>query len=874
MTWPWKQLLGLGLLVLILNGTLLLVSHKIFLGSFIRLENHLAKETLQRGASVYLDELAFLERMTKDWANWDDAYHFMRTRDPGFPASNIVDSTFSTLNVNVIVFLDKNGMFVAGKAFDLAGQEEVPVYRGLLQILLADKALDRLKIMSQGVKGLLTLPEGVLMLASQPVLTGERKGPSQGALLMGRFLDESELHKLSLKANLPMAFSRLNSGREWPAWSAGTAGEPEILLRTVNKSQLRSRILLRDIYGAPAVVIAVSLSRDIYNQGRHAMFYLHLWMLLASAMGGGCVFVIWGRLRGSRQKQRNSEHLFQHLFQFSADAFFLCDEEGRFVDVNHQACRGLGFSRQELLSLCWNDITAAAVGQLLNRTQHLSNAPQSPMEALFTGNHGHTFPGDISVSRFDLQGQGIFFVMVRDITERKTVDDMLRDQRERLNYLAYHDVLTSLPNRLKAIELLQTFIARAKHRGTMVAVLMFDLDRFKNINESLGHETGDEILMEVASRIKGLVRDTDVVARFGGDEFLVLLEQAEDREGIRTVAEKILAAIARPLHIGQQQFYLTGSIGISLFPKHGKDAQAVLKAADSAMYFAKEQGRNTCRFFIPMLKVDVESRLYLETDLRQALEQQQFVLFYQPEFNLNTGKVECLEALLRWQHPQRGVVGPADFIPLAEDTGLIVPIGEWALQEACNQVMAWRSQGLPTVKVAVNISARQFRQSGFIEMVFRIIKQSGLPVELLELEITESMVIQSAEHARNMLEMLRKSGICLAVDDFGLGYSSLSYLKHYPFSKLKMDREFVKNIVKNANEAAIAAAIIAMGTALGLDVVAEGIEGREQLDALRKLACPSGQGFFLALPKNAEETGHFLTRTLGENCTVVKAFRV
>ena len=825
------------------------------------------------GVGVYQDELAFLERMTKDWANWDDAYHFIQTRDPSFSESNIVDGTFSTLNVNVILFLDEKGAFVAGKAFDLDRQVEMPVYSGLLQTLGADKVFERLEIMSQGVKGLLSLPEGILMLACQPVLTGERQGPPQGVLLMGRFLDESELHRLSVKANLPMEFSRLQSGRAWPAWSRGTSGEPEILLRTVNTSSLRSRILLRDIFGMPTVVIAVSLPRDIYNQGRHAMLYLHLWMLLASALGGGGVFVVWGRLRGSRQKQRDSEHLFQHLFQFSAEAFFLCDEQGRFVDVNHQACAGLRFSRQELLSLSWNDITSAAMGDLLPRTQRLSSAPPVPMEAMFKGADNRTFPGDVSVSRIELQGQSFFFVLVRDITERKTSDDLLREQKDRLNYLAYHDVLTSLPNRLKAIEVMQTFIVRAKHRDSMVGVLLFDIDRFKNINESLGHETGDEILMEIATRIQSLLRGTDVVARFGGDEFLVLLEHVQDGEGIKTVAEKILEAIARPLHIKEQQFYLTGSIGISLFPQHGEDVQSILKAADSAMYFAKEQGRNTFRFYIPMLKVDVEARLYLETDLRQALEQKQFVLFYQPEFDLNTGKVECLEALLRWQHPHRGVVGPGDFIPLAEDTGLIVPIGEWVLQEACSKVMAWRQQGLPPVKVAVNISARQFRQSGFIEMVFRVLKQSGMPVELLELEITESMVIQSAEHARNMLEMLRQSGISLAVDDFGLGYSSLSYLKQYPFSKLKMDREFVKNVVNDPNDEAIAAAIVAMGTTLGLDVVAEGIEGQEQLAVLRNMGCPFGQGFYLTLPQNAEEIGRFLVRTMGDNPRVVKAFR-
>ncbi len=874
MRWRWKRLLGLGLLILLLNGTLMLLSREVFLESFILLEKRLARETVQRGIGVYLDKLENIERLTADWANWDDAYEFMWTRGPGFLESNLVDSTFSILEMNVVLFFDEKGTLIDGKAYDLEKQVPVPVFSGLLQAMTSARALRRIENQHQGVKGLLSLPEGVLMFAWQPVLTGEGHGPARGALLMGRFLDDSELRRLAAKAHLPLEFTRLQSGEKWPEGSKVGTVEPEITLRVVDSNYLRSRILLRDLYGEPAVALAVNLPRDIYNQGRRAMIYFHIWMLLASFVGVGCILAIWGRLSGARQKQHDSEHLFQHLFQFSADAFFLCDEQGRFVDVNHQACAGLGFSRQELLSLGWNDITDAAVDILLKRSQRLNTASPVPLEAMFQGKHGPAFPGDISVSRLELQHKGFYFVLVRDITERKLSDDRLREQKERLNYLAYHDVLTSLPNRLKAMELLQTFIARARQRESMVAVLLFDIDRFKNINESLGHEIGDEIIMEVARRIKGLLRDSDVVARFGGDEFLVLLEHATDENGVRSVAEKILETIARPLHLGEQQFYLTGSIGVSLFPRHGADAQSVLKAADSAMYFAKEQGRNTCRFFIPMLKVDVEARLYLETDLRQALEQQQFVLFFQPEFNLNTGKVECLEVLLRWQHPTRGMVGPVDFIPLAEDTGLIVPIGEWVLEETCRQVMAWRQQGLPPVKVAVNISARQFRQSGFVEMVFRVLKQSGLAVEWLELEITESIVIQSAEHAGNILKMLRDSGICLAIDDFGLGYSSLSYLKKYPFSKLKMDIAFVRRVASDARDQAIAEAIIAMGTTLGLEVVAEGIEGREQLDILRKLGCPSGQGFFLALPRNAEETGQFLARTLGEKPQIVKAFRV
>jgi len=872
MRWRWKRLLGIGVVVLILNGTLLLLSREVFLDSFMRLEQHRAYETLQRGVGVYLENLAFLERITKDWANWDDAYRFMQSRDPSFVKSNVMDSTFSTLQVNVILLLDDAGRPIVGRAYDLARQVEVPVSPALYRILTAERTLAQIKNHAQGINGLLRLPEGALMLAWHPIFPSEGRGDSRGSLLMGRYLDERELARLGAKVRLSLDFSRLHSGPEWAPWSENPSVAPEIRLRVVDETRMRSRILLRDIFGAPAVVLATSLPRDIYSQGLHAMTYFNVWMLIVSLLGGGCIFVIWDRLAGSRQKQYDSERLFQHLFQFSADAFFLCDKDGEFVDVNHQACAGLGYTRQELMSLSWSDITDAAIDNLLSRTQHLTTAPPPPMEAVFSGKHGYSYPGDITITHLKLQGQSLFFVLVRDITERKAADNMLKEQKARLNFLAYHDVLTSLPNRLKAIEFLQAFIARAKQRDTVVAALLFDLDRFKNINESLGHETGDEILMEVSRRIKGLLRDLDVVARFGGDEFLVLLEHPQDKEGIKTVAEKILEAIAHPLQIGQQQFYLTGSIGISLFPRHGKDAQAILMAADSAMYFAKEQGRNTYRFFIPSLNVDVEERLYLETDLREALEYRQFNLFYQPEFNLRTGQVECLESLLRWQHPKRGTVGPLEFIPLAEDTGLIVPIGEWVLHETCRQVMLWRQQGLPPVRVAVNISARQFRQAGFIEMVFRVLKEYDLAAEWLELEITERFVIQSAEHARNMFKVLRQAGISLAIDDFGQGYSSLSYLRKFPFSKLKMDRVFIKNVVSDPHDEALATAIIAMGSSLGMEVVAEGIEGREQLDLLRRLGCPLGQGFYLTLPMGGKETTEFLQRISRSSPDMIKAF--
>lgn len=863
----WKCLLGLGLAIIALNGILLLLSRQVFLDSYIRLERRQARETLQRGVGVYREHLAFLKRLAGDWAQWDDAYDFMQSRDHRFLLSNVVDSTFTSLNLNVLVFLDDKGKIVAGKAFDLNKQSEVPIYAGLQQLFRDGWSQRVLRIHAQGVHGLVSLPEGSLLMALQPVLTGEGKGPPRGTLLMGRFLDPAELGRLRAKANLPFEFTRLESGPEWMPWTKTANPRPQILLRAVDSHRLRSRILLRDIWGQPAQALGVTLPREIYARGRQAMVYFHLGLLLFSIAAGSCIWLIWVRLVSSEQKQRDSESLFRHVFQNSVDAFFLCDANGRFLDANQQACRVLGRSRPDLLELGWADVADTSLEDARGAANVLSAARFLPCEVTMRGRRGQGIPAEISVSRVALLPQSYFFVLARDISERRASENMLREQKLKLDFLAYHDVLTGLPNRLKALELLQGAIARARNRNTTVAALLFDIDRFKNINESLGHVVGDQILMEVARRIQGGLRGSDVVARFGGDEFLVLLENPADGEGGRAVAQKLLKAMACPLQIGRHRFYLTGSVGISLFPQHGGDAQAILKAADNAMFHAKAQGRNTCRFFMPSLQVDVEARLNLETDLHRALEQQQFHLTYQPQFNLQTGSVIGLEALLRWRHPTRGLVPPDEFIPLAEDTGLIVPIGEWVLREACRQMVAWHRGGFPRLRMAVNISARQFRQSGFIDMVFRLLRHYGLEPGLLELEITERVVIQSAEHARNMLTILRQAGICLAVDDFGLGYSSLSYLRTFPFSKLKMDQAFSRNLADDACDRAIAEAIVSMGRTLGMEVVAEGIETALQLDTLRSLGCPSGQGFHLAQPMTAAETAAFLRgHPQGEFC--------
>ncbi len=435
-----------------------------------------------------------------------------------------------------------------------------------------------------------------------------------------------------------------------------------------------------------------------------------------------------------------------------------------------------------------------------------------------------------------------------EIAARGRIEESLRDNEERLRYLAHHDTLTNLPNRVLFHDRLQHAMAEARRSNDQVAILFLDLDRFKNINDSLGHETGDRLLREVARRLQQSVREADTVARLGGDEFVVVAEQVKDVKNVALLAQKILHALQQVIRIDDHHLYVTASIGITLFPDDGNDVEGLMRAADVAMYRAKDDGRNNHQFYTPDMNCRSRELLHLETDLRQALAQQQLVLHYQPQYEMATGSPVGMEALVRWQHPQKGMVSPADFIPLAEETGLIVPIGEWVLRAACAQSKDWQRQGLPPMVVAVNISPRQFRQSDLVSMVSRVLEETGLDPSLLELEITEGMIMNDVESAILTLQEFNRMGVHLAIDDFGTGYSSLGYLKRLPVSRLKIDQSFVRDLPEDLNDAAIASSVIALAHSMGLDVIAEGVESQEQVQFLHERGCLKGQGYLFSRP--------------------------
>jgi len=435
-----------------------------------------------------------------------------------------------------------------------------------------------------------------------------------------------------------------------------------------------------------------------------------------------------------------------------------------------------------------------------------------------------------------------------------------RRTENRLNHLALHDDLTALPNRLMLNQRLDQALSRHRRAGTKLAVLFMDLDRFKVINDSLGHEAGDDLLCRVAERLRAQSREGDTVARVGGDEFVVLVENHENMMDVSACARRLIEQLSVPYALGRTNCHVTASIGISIFPADGNDSQSLLKAADVAMYRAKQAGRNNYLFYSPVMNEHTVERLELESDLRHALERGEFLLHYQPKVELETGSIIGVEALLRWKHPLHGLVPPMDFISLAEETGLIAPIGEWALATACARNKAWQDEGLAKMSVAVNLSARQFADPMLLPKLKRIIGESGLDPSCLELEITESMVMSHPAEAVAVLESLKSIGVQIAIDDFGTGYSSLAYLKRFPIDTIKVDRSFIRDIATDSGDKKITRAIIAMAHSMKIKVVAEGVETWDQLAFLRAQKCDAVQGFLLFRPLPEEEVAGTLAR--------------
>jgi diguanylate cyclase (GGDEF)-like protein/PAS domain S-box-containing protein len=541
--------------------------------------------------------------------------------------------------------------------------------------------------------------------------------------------------------------------------------------------------------------------------------------------------------------------LAEKVFEYSSEAIMVTDASGVIIRINPAFTHLTGYTSSEALG---------QTPRLLSSGRHDAAFYQHMWEALLNEGQwsgevwdrrkdGTIYPKWAVINAVREAGVTTHFVAVFvDISERKEAD-------ERIHYLAYHDHLTGLANRLMFEQRMQHAMARAERNGTRMALIFIDLDRFKNINDSLGHQFGDQLLIEAARRLRAAVRVSDTVARLGGDEFLVVLENVGDQNRCAHLVVKLQEELAQAYAINDTQVHAPPSMGVAIYPTDGTDVQTLMKHADMAMYQVKAQGRNAWAFFAPAMNQAVQERLRLENDLRQALAREEFVVHYQPQWAIDTRRLIGWEALVRWQHPQHGLVPPDKFIPIAEETGLIVALGEWVLAAACAQAVAWQAAGFGPQLMAVNLSARQFTERNLLERIDAVLEKTAFPAAQLELEITESVLMNDAEQTISILRSLKQRGVHIAIDDFGTGYSSLAYLKAFPADKLKIDRSFVRDVDDDANDAAIVCAIISLAHSLGLATLAEGVETEAQRKFLDEHGCQAQQGYLWGKPLTAED---------------------
>ncbi len=570
------------------------------------------------------------------------------------------------------------------------------------------------------------------------------------------------------------------------------------------------------------------------------------------------VFTAGRKLQQEIDKRRRIEQLLERIEAAETKYRFLVEktmvgvyiiQDDRLAYTNPRFAEIFGLSGGEIeggigfLDLIVPDDKAFVSGQICLQTI----GETSNMQFEFRGCHrnGSHIYLEAHCTSSTYNGQPAIFGTLLDITER-------RNAEEKVRHLAYHDPLTGLPNRILFNDRVEQAIVMARRSTQTMALLFVDLDRFKSINDTLGHHAGDRLLQEMAERLRGCVRESDTVSRFGGDEFNLLLAQVHGEADAALVAQKILRALRLPFIIDGQELHGTGSIGMALFPRDGNDAQTLIKNADIALYRAKDLGRNNCQIYKPSMNAQAVERMELENSLHRVLDRHELRVYYQPQVDLQSGRIVGMEALLRWQHPKGGMISPATFIPLAEEIGLIFPIGEWMMRTACRQAKLWQDQGFEPIRLGVNVSPHQFQDREFMEILSRILEQFKLEPRWLNVELTESIVMQDVRENILKLKQLHAFGITVAIDDFGVGYSSLSYLRNFPVDQLKMDRSFVQNLPESSNDAKIARHIVEMAHSLGLTVIAEGVETVAQLRFLKEIGCDEAQGYLLSKPLPAD----------------------
>ena len=800
------RFIGIMAVMLILTaGMVYLILHTVMQDKINILEDKYIIENVERTKKEIFKEIEVLDTIVMDWAVWDNSYQFMIDKNPEYIKANLSEDTLNNLKINIMLFIDNKGNLVHGEGYDLQKKESVPIDEALLKYI-KDHSLLQNNDVKYRKSGIVTLNgKDLILLSICPILTSAGEGPINGYIVLGANFTEKKIADIGeeLSSEIKLTFLKdFEYDRKF-----FDLKDDKIQIDAVSDQKIIGRAFLDDIDGKHLLLLSIEKNRDINNIGE-AGIKATLWLLLGL------------------------------FFLFAIIITVILD-------------RGILLRFQELS----NDIRKIGEGKDLSVRLKRQNIDD---ELTDVSNEINGMLGALERSQL--------FLSKSESALKKSIeklqDEVLEHQKtqEQIKYIAYHDTLTGLPNRNLLNELLVHSITLAERNNKCMAVLFLDIDGFKMINDSKGHGMGDQILQEVAERLLKTLRKSDVIARHGGDEFIVIIEELDNCSGVELIANKIVNCFQEPFHLENQDYFLTTSVGVAVYPADGQTPDMLIKNADIAMYKAKENGKNQYLFCTPVMKDVANETMELSTNLYRAIEKNELELYYQPQLSCHNNQIMGVEALIRWRHPVMGLISPAKFIPIAEKTGLILPIGEWVLRTACQQNKKWQEQGLPKIRMGVNLSLRQFHNNDLLNLVESVLKETKLAPQYLELEITETIAMKEKSYIINTLNAFRQIGVSIAIDDFGTEYSSLSYLKHLPVDRLKVAMQFIRGIGIDHKDEALAKGIIVLAKSIGMNVIAEGVETKEQLEFLKNHNCDEIQGYYFFKPlAEAEMTKLLIT---------------
>ncbi|MBW2541287.1 MAG: EAL domain-containing protein [Deltaproteobacteria bacterium] len=870
--------------------------------SFESFEQKSIQRNLTQIAQAVEREINHLESLVYEYSSWDATCDFVVTRSRAFFEDNLTIDVLHTSGINWLIIVDNSGEVVSGPIYDVMTGElvslaEIPQgHWDLSHPLLAEGEL------TDSTSGIMLTQTGPVIVASRHILTSTDEGPSRGHVIMGRALDADLIQRVGKQVE-----------SEFHIWLAGDPEIPEGALISIERGEPGSVVtivdteadeidayqILEDLDGNPSIIVGVTLPRELTKSANFIAQLCALWVVF---QGGILVFIILvplnraiiaplgalscqlrtfrktseldveldsdvggeiGELRrefGNMLKQLENEVMERRkseeglrraaaVFNIATESIVIANSAGIILDVNSAFTEATGLSRVDVLGrsadiLATNRHAKGFFGSVISQ---VAQAGKWEGEIWIRCSAGRSIPAWVSVgcALDDHSEIERVVVVFNDMTERKKSEAVIAHQ-------ANYDMLTKLPNRYLLRDRFRRALVRAEREHTSVGLLFIDLDQFKKINDTLGHAAGDEALRHVAARINQGLRDADTAARLGGDEFAVILLEIESAADVDAIAKRILEQVSAPLELNKQDIVMTASIGAAIYPNDSDNDEDLLRNADAAMYRSKQGGGNTVNFFTEEMNESANRRFQVETQLWKALELNEFEVYYQPIVALPEGRMVGVEALLRWENPVLGMVSPAEFVPIAERSGLIVVIGSWVLETACRQVKAWHDAGWTTLRLAVNLSPREVDRGDAVESIRNALSQSGLRAEYLEIEVTERVLLDDVERVTAIFNTIKEFGVRLCIDDFGTGYSSLSYLQSFPFDVLKIDRAFVHGAVGHEDGISLLRAINSMAESLHLEVVAEGVETREQKEMLSELGCGFAQGYFFCRPLSAD----------------------